>query len=154
MIDPRALRSLLLDHDGVSLLLPHRPPLLLVDGVTAIADTPPALRAFKHITLDEPVLAGHFPAQPLWPAVYCVEGLAQTCALLGALRAGAGVEAPPIVVVAAADVKFTMPVRPGQRLDYLVVLTHTVGPVFRFDVEATVAGRVAARGRLTLAVPT
>ena len=151
MIDPRAFRPLSLDLDGVRKLLPHRPPLLLVDGVEAISDKPPALKAFKLIAPTEPVLAGHFPEQPLWPGVYSIEGLAQTCGLLGALRETEN--APKRrAVLAAADVKLTMPVFAGQRLDYLVVWTHTFDPVFRFDVEATVAGKTAAKGTLTLAV--
>jgi 3-hydroxyacyl-[acyl-carrier-protein] dehydratase len=151
VIDPRTFRPLSLDAEAVRGLLPHRPPLLLVDGVEAISDQPPALRAFKLIAATEPVLAGHFPDQPLWPGVYSIEGLAQACGLLGALRAKEG-EPKRGAVLAAADVKLTMPVQVGQRLDYLVVLTHTFEPVFRFDVEASVGGRTVAKGTLTLAV--
>ena len=148
MIDPRSFRPLLLDADGVRRLLPHRPPLLLVDGVEAISEIPPALRAWKLIGASEPVFAGHFPDQAIWPGVYSIEGLAQTCGLLGGLLPQAkGIRA----VLAAADVKLKLPVFAGQRLDYLVVLTHTLDTVFRFDVEASVAGRVAAKGTLMLA---
>lgn len=153
MIDPRAFKPLVLDGDGVRALLPHRPPLLLVDGVEAISTEPPALRAFKLISASEPVFAGHFPEQALWPGVYSIEGLAQACALLGALQDSAHKETRKSwgAVLAAADVKLTQPVLVGQRLDYLVVWTHTVDTVFRFDVEATVENRTVARGRLTLA---
>ena len=175
MIDPRTFRPLTLDAEGVRRLLPHRPPLLLVDGVEAISTEPPALRAFKRVTVDEPVFAGHFPGRAIWPGVYSIEGLAQTCGLLGALLAAPSSwaessDAPEAAasparqrengiapaltgaaVLAAADVKLKLPVFAGQRLDYLVVLTHTVDTVFRFDVEAAVGGQVAAKGTLTLA---
>ncbi len=150
MIDPRAFTPKVIDAEGVRALLPHRPPLLLVDGVDAISTQPPALRAHKVIAAAEPVLAGHFPEQPLWPGVYTIEGLAQTCALLGALRESPAAEKIG-AVLAAADVKLMQPVLVGQRLDYLVVWTHTVDTVFRFDVEASVSTRVVARGTLTLA---
>lgn len=156
MIDPRAFKPLVLDADAVRRLLPHRPPLLLVDGVEAIASDPPALKAFKQIDPGEPVLAGHFPHRPLWPGVYCIEGLAQTCALLGALlqaqqTPGATTDAFN-AILANADVKLTHPVVAGQKLEYLVVWTHTIDHVLRFDVEATVQRRVAAKGTLTVAV--
>ena len=172
MIDPRTFRPLTLDAEGVRRLLPHRPPLLLVDGVEAISTEPPALRAFKMIVVDEPVFAGHFPGRAIWPGVYSIEGLAQTCGLLGALLAarmessdaheaaasparqrenGIAPALTGAAVLAAADVKLKLPVFAGQRLDYLVVLTHTVDTVFRFDVEAAVGGQVAAKGTLTLA---
>lgn len=147
MIDPRAFEPLALDAAAVREKLPHRPPLLLVDGADAIASKPPALKAHKHVTPDEPVFAGHFPTEPVWPGVYCIEGLAQTCALLGALRGDGGDR----VLLAAADVKLTAPVRPGDRLDYLVVWTFSAEPVHRFDVEASVKSRVVAKGTLTLA---
>ena len=82
IIDRRALKPLTLGPQDVERLIPHRQPLLLVDGVEAIATEPPALKAFKHIAITEPVFAGHFPEEPLWPGAYCIEGLAQTCALL------------------------------------------------------------------------
>lgn len=146
MIDLRAFELLELDAAAVRENLPHRPPLLLVDGVTAIASKPPALKAFKHVSADEPVFAGHFPGEPVWPGAYCLEGLAQTCALLGRLKGHRGQ-----ALLAAADVKLTAPVLPGQRLDYLVVLGFTADEVHRFDVEAAVGGRVVAKGTLTLA---
>jgi len=55
-------------------------------------------------------------------------------------------------MLVAADVKLTHPVFAGQRLDYRVERTHMVGPMFRFGVEAAVAGRPAARGTLTVAM--
>ena len=156
MIDPRAFKPFALDAEAVRQLLPHRPPLLLVDAVDAFSSEPPALRAHKLITAAEPVFAGHFPDRAIWPGVYCIEGLAQTCALLGALLAADGApraDASSLdALLANADVKLMLPVLPGQRLDYLVVWTHTVDTMFRFDVEATVHSRVAARGTLTLAV--
>lgn len=186
MIDPRALRPVRLGAEAVRWLLPHRPPLLLVDGVNALATEPPALRATKHISVSEPVFGGHFPDRWIWPGVYTIEGLAQSCALLGALlEAARALEAaqPPLdlgalvaldrwppggaedaqrlphvvrsastAVLAAVDVKLSRPVFAGQRVDYLVVRTHAVGPIHRFDVEATVDGQVAARGTLSTAI--
>lgn len=152
MIDLELFRPLSLDAEAVRGMLPHRPPLLLVDGVDAICDKPPGLRAHKDITSSEPVFAGHFPQRPVWPGIYTVEGLAHTCALLGALQATGEASVPPTAALVAANVKFTSPVVPGERLDYLVLWTFRFDAMHRFDVEATVAGRSVAKGTLTLVV--
>ncbi|MBK7857218.1 MAG: hypothetical protein IPJ65_01085 [Archangiaceae bacterium] len=152
MIDPRSLKALTLAGADLERLIPHRPPILFVEGTDAIADDPPALKAHKRIAQNEPVFAGHFPGEPVWPGAYCIEGLAQTCALLGAIRADGK---PARVLLAAVDVKLTAPVLPGDRLDYLVVWTHSTDALHRFDCEASVGRRVTARGTLTLMqVPT
>lgn len=87
MIDPRHLRPLRLGTAAIRRLLPHRPPLLLVDAVSAYAKEACGLRASRTITSAEPVFAGHFPDLWLWPGVYTIEGLAQSCALAGAIEA-------------------------------------------------------------------
>ena len=68
-------------------LVPQRPPLLMVDRVLRWnGDGRASLTASKQIDLSEPALAGHFPGQPVWPGVLTVEGLAQTCRMLGTLE--------------------------------------------------------------------
>lgn len=152
MIDATSFRPLVLDAEAIRAILPHRPPLLLVDGVDAISATPPALRAHKDVTAAEPVLAGHFPQRPVWPGIYTVEGLAQTCALLGALRAPADTSVSMNAALVAANMKFTSPVVPGERLDYFVLWTFQLETMHRFEVEAQVGSRVVAKGTLTLVV--
>jgi 3-hydroxyacyl-[acyl-carrier-protein] dehydratase len=171
MIDPRTLRPLRLGAEAVRRLLPHRPPLLLVDGVTAFSPEPPALRAMKHISGAEPVFAGHFPDHSIWPGAYTIEGLAQACALCGALHEvdvaalerspddatlaefpSSGARRGSASLLAAVNVKLTRPVLAGQRLDYWVVHTHAVDGLHRFEVEASVDSHTVASGTLTVAL--
>jgi 3-hydroxymyristoyl/3-hydroxydecanoyl-(acyl carrier protein) dehydratase len=56
-------------------------------------------------------------------------------------------------LLASVEVKLLRPVFAGQRLEYLVVRTHEVGPMQRFSVEATVDGHRVASGELTVAGP-
>lgn len=137
-----------MDSQGIRSLIPHRPPLLLVEGVDAHSVDPARLRAHFTVPPDHPVLAGHFPGRPVWPGVYTIEGLAQSCALLGAIL-GAGAKGD--VALARADVKLLRRIQPGETITYSVELTHNLGDMFRFDVEAIVGGQVAAKGTLTTA---
>ncbi len=63
----------------VQLLLPHRRPFLMVDGVSAYRRAPSLeLEAYRLISANEEVFEGHFPGVPLWPGVYTIEGLGQS----------------------------------------------------------------------------
>ena len=66
-------------------------------------------------------------------------GLARAHAVEGSIGFG---------VMAAVDVKLLFPVFAGQLLAYRVSRTHVLGEQMRFDVDASVAGRVVARGTL------
>lgn len=52
---------------------------------------------------------------------------------------------------AAVEVKLLEPVFAGQRLDYRVARTHTIGELDRFEVEASVDGVTVAKGFLSSA---
>jgi len=49
------------------------------------------------------------------------------------------------------DVRFTAPVFPGSRLDYVVFETHADAAAMIYEVEALVDGSPVAKGKLTLA---
>lgn len=67
----------------IGLLIPYRRPFLMVDHVSAYVGEPnPQIRAGRHISANEEVFAGHFPDLHLWPGVYTIEGLGQSCHLL------------------------------------------------------------------------
>jgi 3-hydroxyacyl-[acyl-carrier-protein] dehydratase len=113
-----------LDGARLQRILPHRPPFLFIDRVIDIQPRK-AARALKCVSSNEPVLQGHFPGEPVFPAVLCIEAMAQLmCVLLYVSRcmdpatqrfAFAGVE----------KAKFRQPIVPGDRIEFAVsVLTH------------------------------
>jgi 3-hydroxyacyl-[acyl-carrier-protein] dehydratase len=80
MKDADDANALVLGADALQLLLPHRRPFLMVDGVRSFARAPRlALRASRHVSSNEAVFEGHFPGLHLWPGVYTIEGLGQSC---------------------------------------------------------------------------
>jgi 3-hydroxyacyl-[acyl-carrier-protein] dehydratase len=158
-----------LGREQTHALLPHRPPLLLVDEIRALGSGPqPALRASYRIAADEPVLAGHFPGRPLWPGAYTIEGMAQTCALLGGLLAAVAAGRAPLALprawstaaarpsadwplLAMVHVKLLSAVTPPAELIYEVVLTHVIDAIHRFDAEVVCGRDVVASGTLSVA---
>ena len=158
------------DRELLRELLPHRPPMALIDRALELRrGTRPTLRAERTVDPGDPVLAGHFPGRPIWPGVLTIEGLAQTAQLLVGLEALAEASedpdrafatlrdggAPPVPaargLLAAVEVKLTAPVGPGARLDYRATMLERRLGMIRCEVEAHVRGRAVARGRLTVA---
>jgi UDP-3-O-[3-hydroxymyristoyl] N-acetylglucosamine deacetylase/3-hydroxyacyl-[acyl-carrier-protein] dehydratase len=62
-------------------LLPHRYPILLVDRIVSF-DPGKRITGIKNVTINEEYFRGHFPGNPVMPAVLQVEAMAQTGAVL------------------------------------------------------------------------
>ena len=65
-----------LDINEIKKILPHRPPMLLVDRILEIKPFESAT-GVKNITMNEPQFLGHFPDHPIMPGVLILEAMAQ-----------------------------------------------------------------------------
>ena len=57
--------------------LPHAFPFRMIDRILEIEKGKKAI-ALKNVSIDEPYFLGHFPKEPILPAVLIVEAMAQT----------------------------------------------------------------------------
>ena len=139
----------LLDSRAIQAIIPHRWPFLLVDRID---DLDPGVRAvgFKQISNSEPVFQGHFPDNPIFPAVMIVEALAQVgCVAILTLDKFKG----KLVLFAGIDgFRFKRPVVPGDTVRLEVELTRVLGAVGKGRGRADVDGQVVAEGELLFAV--
>lgn len=68
------------DSVEIAKWLPHRFPFLLVDKIIYLEG--PKVVGVKNVTFNEPFFQGHFPNNPVMPAVLQIEAMAQTGGIL------------------------------------------------------------------------
>lgn len=138
-----------LDINQIMEILPHRPPFLLVDKITACEPGQWA-EGIKNVTMNEPYFVGHFPGKPIMPGVLILEALAQT----GAVAALSLPEFKGKIAVfgGVKNCRFKRQVVPGDVLELRCELTARRGPVGFGTAVAKVDGKVACQAELTFAI--
>ena len=138
-----------LNIEQIQEIIPHRPPVLLVDKITDYVPGEWA-KGIKAVTVNEPFFTGHFPQYKVMPGVLIIEALAQVGAVAilslpenkGKLAFFGGIK----------NARFKKQVRPGDVLELSCELIERRGPVGFGKAVAKVDGKVAAQGELTFAV--
>lgn len=140
--------KLTLDVREIMRLLPHRPPMLLIDRLTEINGNQSA-RGIKAVSMGDPVFAGHFPNFPVMPGVLIVEAMAQTAGALVMHNLGQGAGLRIVYFMTVDKARFRRPVFPGDLLEIPVKLLRSRGTVFRYAGEAYVDGKLCAEAEFS-----
>jgi len=106
-------------------ILPHRPPMLLVDKIYELSKS--HVIALKNVTMNEPYFIGHFPGNPVMPGVLQVEAMAQAGGVL-LLNTVSDPENYLTLFMKIDNVKFKSPVYPG---DTLIFKLELISPIRR-----------------------
>lgn len=131
---------------SIEALIPHRPPLLLLDGIVAVDRQQRAIEARRRLDAGDAVFAGHFPGRPVYPGVLQVEMMGQAGLLLCALEAppeGRPVDARAVAITGAS---FLTELRPDDELRVSARIVESdsftatiVGQIRREDAVCSVA---------------
>jgi UDP-3-O-[3-hydroxymyristoyl] N-acetylglucosamine deacetylase / 3-hydroxyacyl-[acyl-carrier-protein] dehydratase len=125
--------------------LPHRPPFLMVDKVMKIEGN--RIVGVKNVTINEAYFQGHFPNHPIMPGVLQLEAIAQVAGIL-MLRQLENL-GKIAYFMAAENVKWRNPVRPGDVLVIDVELTRVRGKIGRAKGVCQVDGADVSEAEVT-----
>jgi 3-hydroxyacyl-[acyl-carrier-protein] dehydratase len=127
-------------------ILPHRYPFLMVDAILEM-ERLKYIIGIKNVTINEAHFQGHFPGQPVMPAVLIIESMAQTGGFL-LLREVPDRENKLIYFVAVDGARFRRPVVPGEQLRIEMNVLRWRGDFCKLHGSASVDGELAAEATL------
>jgi 3-hydroxyacyl-[acyl-carrier-protein] dehydratase len=129
--------------------LPHAFPFRMIDRILEIEEGRKAV-AIKNVSIDEPYFLGHFPKEPILPAVLIVEAMAQTGGLAFQSSFEKGEGKTP-VLARIEEFRLKRNVIPGDQLIIEAEVLHIFSDLAKVKVLARVEGEIVAEGTLILA---
>lgn len=115
----------LMDSNQIMMVIPHRPPFLLIDEVLELSDS--HVIGLRRVEKSESWVQGHFPGSPVMPGVLQVEFMAQAGGVL-VLNTVPDPENYLTFFMKMDKCKFKNPVVPG---DTLICKLELISPIRR-----------------------
>ena len=137
--------------DGLQRLLPHRPPMLLVDGIDIVDLATGGVRGHRLLRAGDLGFAGHFPDEPIYPGVLIVEAIGQLALTLTHFVGGRRIDVPDdaapkqVRAIHVHHASFIAPLRPGETITLCARVAHddytmiATGQAWRGDTLAAFA---------------
>ena len=132
--------TIILFHNDIIKLIPHRHPFLLIDKVTDIILNE-SVTGIKSVTFNEPFFPGHFPEHPVMPGVLILESMAQTAACLVSYQDKSLSSNNLVFFTGIEKAKFRNPVLPDCELHLEIEAIRSHGRVWKYKGTAKVEGK-------------
>lgn len=137
----------ILDTNQIMGMLPHRFPFLLVDKIIEMEEN--HVVGIKNISFTEPCFQGHFPGNPVFPAVLQIEALAQTGGIL-CLSKMPDPENWDTYFIKIGYAKFKQKVTPGDTLILKMELLEPIRRgICRMQGTAYVGNKIVSEADMT-----
>jgi 3-hydroxyacyl-[acyl-carrier-protein] dehydratase len=140
-----------LDIAKILRILPHRAPFLLIDRVLDIEPRKSA-RGIKCVSVNEPVFQGHFPGMPVFPAVLCLEAMAQLMCILVYASQALDPQHQRFTFAGIDKAKFRQPITPGDQIEISVRVLQHRSNIWKCEGLAMVDDVVCAEAELLAAI--
>jgi 3-hydroxyacyl-[acyl-carrier-protein] dehydratase len=141
----------LMTFEEVRRFLKQRFPMLMVD---IVLDLVPEQRivAVKNVTGNELQFLGHFPEAAIMPGTLIVEAFGQAASILFSQTTSLGMRPGEFLMLGAiSDMRFLVPVVPGDRMEIDVKIVKIAGDIALVDGVMRVGETIVARGKLGFA---
>ena len=139
-----------LDINQISAILPHRYPFLLVDKIIHLDET--TVTGIKNVTMNEPFFQGHFPDNPVMPAVLQIETMAQIGGIL-VLNTVPDPENYWTYFLGIDNSRFRKMVLPGDTLVIKCELTQPIKRgIAKMTAKAYVGNTLVSEGAMTASI--
>ncbi len=140
-----------LDITRILRILPHRSPFLLIDRVIDLEPRKSA-RAVKCVSYNEPFFPGHFPGTPIFPAVLCLEAMAQLMCVLAYASDAIDPKLHTFVFAGVDKAKFRYPITPGDQVVIGVDVVQHRSNIWKCAGTAMVGDVLCAEAELLAAI--
>jgi len=140
-----------MSFEEVRSILKQRFPMLMVDNVVSL-DPGKSIYATKNVTGNEMHFLGHFPERAVMPGTLIAEAIGQAASILFAKTTGMEGESGAFLVLGSIhDMRFLVPVVPGERMDIDVHVLKFVGNLALVEGTVRVNDVVVATGKIGFA---
>ena len=140
----------ILDINGISGILKHRYPFLLIDKIIQLNDR--TVTGVKNVTVNENFFQGHFPDNPVFPGVMQIEAMAQIGGIL-VLNSVPDPEHYWTYFLGVENFRFRKMVLPG---DTLIIKCELTAPIKRgickMSGKAYVGNTLVCEGAMTASI--
>ncbi len=148
---PSQSRKPLMNFAEVRTLLKQRFPMIMVDAVLELVPEQ-RIVTVKNVTGNEIQFLGHFPEFAIMPGTLIVEAFGQSASILFSRATSLGLRPGEFLVLGSInEMRFLVPVVPGDRMEIAVQILKTAGDVTLCEGSVTVGETVVARGKLGFA---
>lgn len=128
--------------------LPHGPEFRFVDELSALEPGKAASGSYR-IKGAEAFLPGHFPGQPIMPAVLLIEAIAQVAGIAAQTDPEHG-SLPDLRLTAVRGVKILGAAIPGETLEIHAEILGRLGNLIQAQGRVMAGGKMLAEGQVVL----